>query len=673
MKNMSMAKKNNVLSLVTFTLAILLLCSFIFAPTDVAQADWQESYTEYLNSLPSTDSGGDWYFGEDYLNLDGALELVNNFLSDKYFDSATLKADPIVIAVIDSGIGHAYKVDGSTEVSVSPVDVYKSGVSYKLHEIFDDVLLTDKDGDYIYKNFADTVKIDTNLIDKTIDAVTDSGDIAKDLVDNTSNDHGTHVTGTVALLIHALGLEDYVKILPIKANTTLSNKNSGEYLASYNSAVIEKAIEFAYEHGADIVSLSLTANANNAVSYDFERANDMVVVAAAGNQGKNVAGYPAAHSNVLGVMNYKMSSAGKAVLADSSNYGSWYEISAPGTGIISSINGDDYGALNGTSMATPITAFATALAYFRFRGYNNYDFDFELTPDIIRAMIPYGAKYGSQSFLDDKDYPMLNLTDILACDFYGNEDFISTVVDPVEDVEILTGVAEYYFLGKDNEVSLSAVPTISSMQYKYDVKWWYIHDGEEYCFAEGWCAEFEVPNYVGDYQIVCVVYDKQGNEYMVVDEEVAFSVRYQQIENLDIIVTENSTYNYTYTLSTEYLDPEINVETIEWYVNGRLAHTGDKFDLSFEDDQYDTPYMITVKVNGQDVNDYKVIEPDDSYGEIVFWLLLAYAVLMLLPAIGLEATSGVWVAIAVYAVAYAVLGVIVLSIYYAVRKKKEQK
>ena len=670
MKNLSIAKRSDILSLATITFVLLLLCSFIFAPSGVAYADWQDGYTQYINSLPSTDNK-DWYFGESYLNLDGALTIINDFLRDPNFDKETLKNDPIVIAVIDSGIGYAYKTSGSTEVAVNPENVYDSGVSYKLHEIFDDVLLKDGDGNYIYKNFADKVKIDgSGLIDKTITAVTDSGNIAKDLVDNTSNDHGTHVTGIVALLIHQLGLEEYIKILPIKANTTLSNKKSGEYLAGYNSSIIESALEFAYENGADVVNLSLTANSSNKTSYDFDRADDMVLVAAAGNQGKNTDGYPAAHPNVLGVMNYKMTSNGKAVLADSSTYGIWYDVAAPGTDIISSINGDEYGTLTGTSMSTPITAVASALAYFRFRGYNNYGLDVELTPDIIRAMIPYGAQNGSNSRLEYEQYPMLNLTDILSYNFYGDATFINSVVGAEESVDILSDAQESYIVGKDSEITLYAMPTPSTMKYDYDVKWWYVFGGEEYLFAEDWYAHFEVPNYVGDYTIKCVIYDKYGNEYMVVEEQVAFEVVYQQIEDLCIFVTENDTYSYTYSIKSDYLDPSITIQSIEWYVNGQLAHTGNNFDFAVEDGAEDIPYIITVKVNGEEVIDYKVVEYESEYSDAWLMLFVIYALAFAGIAV---ATEYIWIVMIAFYVAYAVIGVIVLSIVFAVLKKKEQK
>ena len=669
MKKMSIAKRNNILPLTTLALVLILLCSFIFAPSGVAHADWQDSYLDHINSLSSTDKK-DWYFGESYLNLDGALELVNQFLADPNFDKKSLKEDPVVIAVIDSGIGHAYKMNGSTEVAVSPENVYGSGVSYKLHEIFDDVLLKDGDGNYIYKNFADKVKIDGSLIDKTITAVTDSGNIALDLVDNSSNDHGTHVTGTVALLIHKLGLEDYIKILPIKANTTLSNKKSGEYLAGYNSSYIEDALEFAYENGADIVNLSLTANASSKTSYDFDRADDMVLVAAAGNQGKNVDGYPAAHPNVLGVMNYEMATNGKAVLADSSTYGLWYDIVAPGTDIISSINGDEYGTLTGTSMATPITAFASALAYFRFRGYHNYGLSVELTPDIIRAMIPYGAQNGSKSRLEYGQYPMLNLTDILSYDFYGDVVFINSVVGAEESVDILSDAQESYIVGKDSEITLYAMPTPSTMKYDYDVKWWYVFNGEEYLFAEDWYAHFEVPNYVGDYTIKCVIYDKYGDEYMIVEEQVAFEVVYQQIEDLCIFVTENDTYSYTYSIRSDYLDPSITIQSIEWYVNGQLAHTGNNFDFAVEDGAEDIPYIITVKVNGEEIVDYKVVEYESESLDAWLVFLAIYALAFAGVAF---ATEYIWIVIIAFYVAYAIIGVIVLSIIFAVLKKKEQK
>ena len=369
--------------------AVVLLFSFVFTPTNVAYADWQDDYDSYLAGLSTTDAK-DWYFGENYLNIDGALTMLNNIVSDENFDDTALKNDPIVIAVIDSGIGYGYTTDGSTETAVQPENIYDDGVEYKLHPIFDNVLLKDEGGNYVYKNVAETVQIrnSSKIAISTMDAIINSGNIACDLVDNTSNDHGTHVTGIVAMLIHKLGLEDYIKILPIKANKFVDKSTSGSntnYFASYNKDDLAEGVKFAYDNGADIVSLSLTAYKTSLGvvpdGYRFADYTDkMLIVAAAGNNKGNKDGYPAAYDDILGVVNYTQGDNGTAVIASSSNYGDWYDIAAPGSSIISSINGDEYGKLTGTSMATPITAFASALVYFVARSGND-----QMTPSLART------------------------------------------------------------------------------------------------------------------------------------------------------------------------------------------------------------------------------------------------------------------------------------------------
>ena len=105
----------------------------------------------------------------------------------------------------------------------------------------------------------------------------------------------------VNISAHLLGLEDYVKILPIKANTVL-NYNGSEYLAGYSNSTAEPyitdAVKFAYENGADIVSMSMSANENSKEAFNFvEYSDKMVFVAAAGNTGKMEMTYPAATSD----------------------------------------------------------------------------------------------------------------------------------------------------------------------------------------------------------------------------------------------------------------------------------------------------------------------------------------------------------------------------------------
>ena len=653
--------------------AVILLFSFVFTPTNVAYADWQDDYDSYLAGLSTTDAK-DWYFGENYLNIDGALTMLNNIVSDENFDDTALKNDPIVIAVIDSGIGYGYTTDGSTETAVQPENIYDDGVEYKLHPIFDNVLLKDEGGNYVYKNVAETVQIrnSSKIAISTMDAIINSGNIACDLVDNTSNDHGTHVTGIVAMLIHKLGLEDYIKILPIKANKFVDKSTSGSntnYFASYNKDDLAEGVKFAYDNGADIVSLSLTAYKTSLGvvpdGYRFADYTDkMLIVAAAGNNKGNKDGYPAAYDDILGVVNYTQDKNGFGVIASSSNYGSWYDIAAPGSSIISSINGDEYGKLTGTSMATPITAFASALVYFVARSGND-----QMTPSLARTIIKKSAT--SRAYANGYSFPKLSFTDVLTyTDEYLNKDFSDSIYIP-------TRFAEKYIFGKGGSVVLRADCTTTDAYQKYIIKWWYEFDGVEQLIGYGWTFNFKIPQEVGSYKVKWAVYDWAGNLCYDGGELCSFEVVYQQIADLDIIVDIDSEGEQYYRLNTGYLDSSIKIEKVEWYVNGTLAHTGDKFYFvppmeSDGDENKVSTYKITAKVNGQDVGDFEEQSIEYIDGWTIFVVIVGIVVSIILT-MGTDYPILLIVYVSYHALSLLVVGIVFLSIHLNNKRKKAKE
>ena len=592
-------------------LSVLLLFSGIFSPTGVALADWQDEYDAYLSTLQSGDKK-DWYLGEDYLNVSGAKAIVDKFLQDPNFDKESLKEDPIVIAVIDSGIGFAFNVEGNTGTPLDPLSVYQEGATYKLHPIFDDVLLKDDQGNYIYKNVAKTVDVkDGSKVLQTINAVTDSGNIALDLVDNTSNDHGTHVTGTVAMLIHMLGLEDYVKILPIKANSILSKEtNSGktDYLAAYTNSASEplmtEAVKFAYDNGADVVSMSLSAKEGLKEAFSFvDYADKMVFVAAAGNTGTNTKTYPAASDNVIGVMNYDQGTIqGTSQLSSKSTYGSYYDIAAPGSAIISSINSGGYAKRNGTSMATPMVAFASALGYFRYRGYNGYGANIELTVDVVRNMTTYGVSHKTSNVLVTKQVPALSLLDVLTYNFYGDINFVNKIMGDPTGVKIQAEQITEFKLGKDNKITLTGklAPTNSRTEDK--LYWWYETGGVEHPIGYGWSIEFEVPNQIGMYQVKCSIVNSNNEKYCYSISPYEFSVVYSTPNDLEVEFVHEEGFDtfkeggtYTFKLPTDYLNPNVSYDVV-WYVNGVEAGRGTTFDFVPKEGG---EYEISLIVNGQ--------------------------------------------------------------------------
>jgi subtilisin family serine protease len=82
-----------------------------------------------------------------------------------------------------------------------------------------------------------------------------------------------------------------------------------------------------------------------------------VLVAAAGNNGSNVAFYPAACTNVVAVSATNVSDTRPTW----SNFESYVDVSAPGVDILSVYGVDQYAAWNGTSFSSPVASGVVAL------------------------------------------------------------------------------------------------------------------------------------------------------------------------------------------------------------------------------------------------------------------------------------------------------------------------
>ncbi|MBK8807013.1 MAG: S8 family serine peptidase [Bacteroidales bacterium] len=78
-------------------------------------------------------------------------------------------------------------------------------------------------------------------------------------------------------------------------------------------------------------------------------------------------------------------------LADFSNYGTWVDISAPGTEIMSTVTNNEYGKMSGTSMACPQVSGVAALIVSQFKNSG-------ITPDQVRNRIQ-----GLADDIDDKN------------------------------------------------------------------------------------------------------------------------------------------------------------------------------------------------------------------------------------------------------------------------------
>jgi len=171
--------------------------------------------------------------------------------------------------------------------------------------------------------------------------------------------HGTHCAGIAAahtgngVGIAGVASTAPVQIMPVKV---LNDQGIG------TMTDVARGIIWAADNGAHVLSLSLGGNAGtqqlaDAVNYAWNRG--CVVVAAAGNNGSNAPFYPAAYENALAVA----ASDPNDRLTDFSQYGTWVDIAAPGSSILSTVPGNRYEAWSGTSMACPHVAGAAALIW----------------------------------------------------------------------------------------------------------------------------------------------------------------------------------------------------------------------------------------------------------------------------------------------------------------------
>ncbi|RAS72747.1 S8 family peptidase [Priestia endophytica] len=169
------------------------------------------------------------------------------------------------------------------------------------------------------------------------------------------NGHGTHVAGIAAASINnnlgIAGIAPAARILPVKA---LADNGSGI------STNIANGIVYAANQGAQVINLSLgttqdSLTIRNAIDYAVNRG--FVVVAAAGNNGANLLTYPAVYQNVLSVASTDENDQRSSF----SNYGTWVDVAAPGSNILSTYPNSYYSYLSGTSMACPHVAGLAAL------------------------------------------------------------------------------------------------------------------------------------------------------------------------------------------------------------------------------------------------------------------------------------------------------------------------
>jgi len=167
--------------------------------------------------------------------------------------------------------------------------------------------------------------------------------------------HGTAVAGTLAAATNnGLGISAVnwaSMIMPLVA------VDDADFAAYSNIAA---AIQYAADHGVRVINVSLGGNGSSVLlqsAVDYAWARGSVVFASAMNDGSDTPNYPAACKHAVAVSATDTADH----LASYSNFGDWIALSAPGSDILSTMNGGGYGYWFGTSFASPIAAGVAAL------------------------------------------------------------------------------------------------------------------------------------------------------------------------------------------------------------------------------------------------------------------------------------------------------------------------
>ena len=168
--------------------------------------------------------------------------------------------------------------------------------------------------------------------------------------------HGTKVAGSAAAVTNnaagVAGVAGQAKIMPLRIAYNTSGTCYG-WLSD-----IANGVTYAADHGARIANISyaaMPATASVVSAASYMKSKGGLVFVSAGNLNKDE-GYSPTTSMIA------VSATDSADNRSSfSSYGAFVSLSAPGSGIYTTVQGGGYGAVSGTSFASPVAAAVGAL------------------------------------------------------------------------------------------------------------------------------------------------------------------------------------------------------------------------------------------------------------------------------------------------------------------------
>jgi thermitase len=196
-------------------------------------------------------------------------------------------------------------------------------------------------------------KAQKNLVSKVTDEI--------NFTDSSSADdvygHGTHIAGIISA-----SLSSGTGVAGLAPNCRLMNVKVADDQGRFDSAVAAKGVNWAVDHGASVINMSLVSTEpstvlEEAVNYAWNRG--VLVVAAAGNLVGDKIVYPAYYSNCVAVAASDCNDS----VASWSSQGDWVDVAAPGVDIYSTLPGNKYGYKSGTSMAAAYVSGVAGLLF----------------------------------------------------------------------------------------------------------------------------------------------------------------------------------------------------------------------------------------------------------------------------------------------------------------------
>jgi subtilisin family serine protease len=216
----------------------------------------------------------------------------------------------------------------------------------------------------------------TSILDQSTTSILDVDQSTTSILDSRPKNflgHGTMVAGMIHLVAPGALLMP-IKVFGADGTASLSQILNGIYYAA--------------DHGVKILNMSFDMTApsselNKAIDYAAGRG--MILVAAAGNEGRNMSVYPAGLQSVIGVAATNDDNIREVY----SNYGPVVSLAAP-DGVITTYPGNRWALAYGTSLSAPEVSGGIALLVQMFP-----NLDWEAATGAITQCAPIGQQLGA--------------------------------------------------------------------------------------------------------------------------------------------------------------------------------------------------------------------------------------------------------------------------------------